>query len=448
MSPESLTIHPPPIAWRHLLHHNTSPQATQLRRELDLPTDRPIIMTGHQPEFWHPGILAKYLAADAASAALNACPVWLFVDQDRPDSVPLHFPAVGNAITTERPALSVGTLTIRERTPPTSPRDPAPLVAAQLATLLSTLARHHSAPTLSHQIAATLADLARPYLALPHPTIFATQLSRTTLFRELVAQMARDPERCIRTYNAAAARHPSANIRPLTASDIQDRWELPLWHLPPHRPRTHVYAEDLPAIPPHELAPKALFMTGLLRLAACDLFIHGTGGAGSTDVSPPPDAHDGYDLITEEWFRDWLGQPLAPMTLVTATRYLPLADGPIPTPADLARARWLAHHARHSPLLLRDPDAALAKQHIVDQIELLPRHTRARADLFRRLHAALADYRQQHSPELSSLSTSAAETAAQLAQRDILFNRTWPFPLYPDPVLSSLRDDVRRSFGQ
>jgi hypothetical protein len=434
--PESLTFRPAPSTWRALIHHNTSAQTTQLRHELDLPTDLPIIMSGHHPDFWHTGVLSKYLAADAASAALGAHPVWLFVDQDRADSIGLRYPARSNG------TLTVGTATVRERKPPPTPRDAIDEVVPQLQFLLGTFARHTSVPDLSHQLASTLSDLIKPYTTVPHSNIFATTLSRTTLFKELVAQMAKDPERCITTYNAAAANHPTAGIRPLTASDIQDRWELPLWHLPEGKPRRHVYAEDLASIPPHELAPKALFMTGLMRLATCDLFIHGLGAAESNNP-----AHEGYDFITEEWFKTWLGVQIAPIALVTATRYLPLADGPIPTDADVALARWLAHHARHSPMLLRDPDAALAKQRCVDQLELLPRRSRTRADTFRRLHAFLETYRHDHAAELQLLESTANTTAARHAERGILFDRTWPFALFPDPALQALSTEIRAGFS-
>jgi hypothetical protein len=79
-----LTIRPPAPEWAALLKHNDSAQATRFRRELGLPTGKPLIMTGHQAEFWHTGILAKYLAADAAAGALGADVAWLVVDQDRP----------------------------------------------------------------------------------------------------------------------------------------------------------------------------------------------------------------------------------------------------------------------------------------------------------------------------------------------------------------------------
>ena len=51
------------------------------RRELGLDTSRPIIATGHQTLLWHPGILVKYLAADAVARAEDFATANLIVDQ-------------------------------------------------------------------------------------------------------------------------------------------------------------------------------------------------------------------------------------------------------------------------------------------------------------------------------------------------------------------------------
>src|SRR5215213_3876168 len=56
-------------------------------------SSRPLIITGHQPEFWHPGILAKYLAADAAARVVGGDVLWVVVDQARPSSVWVPYPA-------------------------------------------------------------------------------------------------------------------------------------------------------------------------------------------------------------------------------------------------------------------------------------------------------------------------------------------------------------------
>ncbi len=40
-------------------------------------------MTGHQSGFWHPGILSKYIAADAVASAIDGASAAVVVDHDR-----------------------------------------------------------------------------------------------------------------------------------------------------------------------------------------------------------------------------------------------------------------------------------------------------------------------------------------------------------------------------
>ena len=393
-------------------------------------------MTGHQAEFWHAGILAKYLATDAASIALNAQPTWLVVDQDRAETATLRYPTqTDNQLTT-----ATATITTRNAPAPTST---LPAIQERLQHVIATYQQQLATP-LPHRIAATLAALMQPYLSQPAPTsrsLFATELWRTKLFQTLITKMQQDPAACITAYNVAARKHPSAGIRPLIADDIQDRWELPLWHLPSGKKRTHVYAEMLASIPVSELAPKALFMTGLMRLAACDLFIHGTGGGGE-------DSHEGYDLITEEWLKKWLGaERLAPMAVVTATRYLPLSPEPPPSADQVARADAAAHRARHSPELLGDHADEVRKQSLVHAIAAAPRHSHLRADTFHEMHRLLDTVRRTHAPALEELDQAAEHLKARWAERDIVFNRTWPFALYPAESLHSLGSQIHNEFG-
>jgi hypothetical protein len=249
--------------------------------------------------------------------------------------------------------------------------------------------------------------------------------------------MAREPERCIGAYNAAAAAHASAHIRPLVADPVQDRWELPLWRLGTGGERHHVFAEDLPAIPLDRLAPKALLMTGLLRLAGCDLFIHGTGGGGVDEE------HGGYDRITEDWLRAWLGADAsgpAPVTVATATLTLPLDVAPPPSRADVAHAVWLAHHARHNPLALGD--AAHEEQRCASLGRLNAAEPHERPRFFRELHEVLDRYRLSRASGLDELARAAATLRARLGDAAILADRTWAFPLYPREQLETLRDRV------
>jgi hypothetical protein len=451
---QALAVRPAAGAWGSLLRHDTSAQATTMRRELGLPVDRPLIMTGHQVEFWHPGILAKYMAADAAARTLGAGTAWILVDQDAQPTVQVRYPArdaEGRLVVRTREYSAAGAS-------PLSPHDDiAPLVAAGLANIEEAMSRHRDEPVLVRRAAGALRDLMMPLLSDEPACIFATELGKTTLFGALVERMRQDPEQLCATYNAAVARHPSAGVRSLVVNEVQDRYELPLWHITPAGARQRMYAELLDEVPAEALAPRALLMTGLLRLAACDLFIHGTGGGGADE------AREGYDRVTEEWLIAWLDMPresLAPATVVTATLRLPLSERPLPTRAEVAQSTWRAHHARHDPASIGDRGGAEYKRMLVASLSAMRREadgeggrgaggaSRERALLFERLHDFLSAYREQHRDELAGLALEAGHLRRRLEESAILLDRTWPFPLYPGSSLQELRARIDEAFAQ
>src|SRR6185436_10632979 len=102
-------------------------------------------------EFWHTGILSKYLVADAASVALGAQPAWLVVDQDRAESISIPYPRRTDG------KLTIGTATVRERTPPITSGPAEGDIQQRLNAILATL--HGKIGSLSHRVAATLDDL-------------------------------------------------------------------------------------------------------------------------------------------------------------------------------------------------------------------------------------------------------------------------------------------------
>jgi hypothetical protein len=433
------TLAPDPTSWASRLRLNATSDARAARGALNLSTTQSIVMSGHQATVWHPGILAKLFAADALAARLNAQVAWLVVDQDRASTISIRYPRLH----------ADGRLAVGEFAwPGESPRaDAHPLVAANLRAMLDALERTGDERSIARRVARATMDLASPYLRAQPALIFASDLAAAPPFVALVERMKRDPEACIEAYNAAVRAHPDAGVRPLTANAVQDRFELPLWHLPASQPgvRHHVYAEDLDGIPASELAPKALLMTALVRLHACDLFIHGTGGAGD-------ESHEGYDRVMEDWLAKWLGaegmRNLAPAVLATATRTLPLSDDPIPSAGDLAGAVWRAHHARHVPLTLGDRETELRRRELVRLIAATPRRPRAqRLSLYRSLQRLLEEYRQRHASDLDRLRHTAESLKARLDEAPILADRTWPFPLYPDAVLRELRAQIESCFA-
>jgi hypothetical protein len=438
---ESLTIDPAPKRWAELLAQRTS---------------RPlVIMVGHQAEFWHPGILAKYFAANAAAKSLaragrEVAVHWLVVDQDSNDPSRIAFPAraegglakvlwkvpfqdggtasngFGDTPTAALPPLNASTI-------PDGASPALACVETGLARIAESLRAHAREPNAASQVASVLRDLLAPY-ARPNDTLYGSQLFRLGVFPELIERMRSDPAACTRAYNAAVALHPHAHVRALI--DEPGRTELPLWRMPekPGQPRRPVFAADLPNIDPSHLAPRALLMTAIVRLGHCDLLIHGTGGGL-------------YDKITEAWLSRWLpGRTLAPTAVVTATRLLPFDIKP-PSPEAIAKARWLAHHARHDPALLGDAPAAERKQQILHDL----RTARSRGHLpaleFGDLCALLTQVRQAHAPQLAALQSAATDALHQRELAEIVYERTWPFPLYPEEAIRELKSSIDAAFA-
>jgi hypothetical protein len=439
---------PAPELWRGMMRDHWSiarddPRSLHFRSQVGLPVDRPIVMTGHQPLMVHPGVLAKYLAASALADRDSAHAAFLVVDQDETDpgafEVPDNSPKGELIRRTVRilPAppdgVPAGCHPAQQAAAIELPHSDWPFVRDGLNSIADAFNAHKAANSLAEQSAQASFELMRP-LGIEGTALFATRLARTDLFRELIERMQRNPVEFVERYNAAVAAHPEAKMAPLIMSSAADRYELPLWALGWDAPRRRVYEEDLCDIPTESLAPRALFMTLLVRLAGCDLFIHGAGGWI-------------YDRITEQLSREWLGEELAPMCLATATVTLPLLDAPPPDEADVARAKWIAHHAAHDPASLGDPDAAHGKAGRLHEIAELPRRSPERAAAFRAMHAELAVTRAAHRDELERLRADARETAALSAAASVALDRTWAFPLYPAPLLRELRERIAGGFA-
>jgi hypothetical protein len=439
----SLVIDPPGSDWPALLaRRREHPFTESLRDQLGLPLGVPIVMVGHEPVFWHAGILAKYLAAHAAAPRLGASPAWLVVDHDQVGPIDVRCPIVEKGmvrvarIVLSRPdALD---LPANQRPPIADPTPlerladahPDPTLADGLRRIADALREARSASNLAEHIADALESLIEPLIPRA-PTIFASALSRTDAFAELVRRMFDDPERCVRAYNDACAAHPHAGVRPLELA--RDRIELPLWLIRPGAPRRRVFARQ-PHPPAEALAPRALFMTGLLRLAACDLFIHGRGGIA-------------YDRVTTRWFADWLGEEaLAPTPLVTATLLLSMTGIDPEDGGEARKARWRAHAARHNPALVGDP-AADEKRSLLAAIARAPRRSAARLDAYRRMHALLAEYRRRRDADLIELDRRADRLSERARATAALLDRTYPFPLHGPAALAALRDAIAQEFA-
>lgn len=425
---------PPSPAWQ-FRQSALSPAQVRFREQLGVDPARAVVMSGHQAEVWHPGIAAKWFAMRAVAQATGAQAVWVVVDQDANDPTRIAYPTADlrrrtlGAASHTRP-----TGTQPPHPPPGMPDDCAEPAREGLSRLLAALASHTGAGTLAQQHTLAVRDLLGP-LADGVTTIYATDLARTDLFRGF-ADSLRSEKAITDAYNRSiAATGRAGGTRPLGEDPERGR-ELPLWRLHPSGARLAVFSQDPPAV----LAPKALLLTALYRIAGCDLFIHGLGGGV-------------YDRVTDHWLALLRRQGslsalvgasparTAPTCVVTATRFLPLASAPLPTPEAVAYTAWLAHRARFDPLVVGDRAGAAAKAVLLHAVQTAPSRE-ARLHAYRELHAALDAHRVAHADSITHLDALAATARTARGAAAVRFDRTWPFPLYGSGAIHALAEEV------
>jgi len=428
---QRVMLRPDPDRWRSALEStNKAEQARTFRRELGLPADVPIVMSGHQAGFWHAGILAKRYALEACAEASGAHAAWLVVDHDTNDAGAVRYPAKESERLADRvwrlaPAGAAPTGKLESVSPAELPGDAAEdFVREGLGAIYDAL---KPADSLAAQIHAAVESLAH---AGDVSTVFSTKLAQTALFGELLEYIASDPERCREAFNEAVK---GTTIRPLMPGD------LPLWDLSgPVRRR--VRDGDLETIDRQSLAPTAILQTMLLRAAGCDLFIHGTGGGGTGDG-------EGYENATARWHASWSPplDALAPIAVATATMTLPLAGGAgVPSEQEVSELVWRAHHVRHEPQTTADKNR---KRALLEEIEHAPRNSAARNELFRALHELLEEHRRSSAGAIARADQAAEDARARQRDAELINDRTWPFPLHPAASLGALRKEIRSCFG-
>ena len=406
-------------------------ESASFRGSLGLSTDQPVVMTGHQAEFWHAGILTKYLAADAiarrsSGAGSPVSVAWCVPDHVAETPGAVAYPA--HALDNGEGRWTRATIDLFDEQ---AGEDASPAVGSALDSVRAVLREAGGTKDADRQIEAQ-SRLLRDRLGLSPdaPPVLASTLHTTLLFRGLIERMRSEPDACVGAYNDAASALPDAGVRQLTTG--VGRTELPLWRIDDAGRSHAVFLDDLDDTPFDRVRPRALLFTGLLRAHACDLFIHGTGGGV-------------YDRVTERWLRDWLGWTLAPAGVATATLTLDLGV-PDVSRTDLRRARWRAHHARHNPAALGESDALTAlqrrKQGYLERIAETPRGERD--PLYFEMHAMLEEARTAHARELGALDERVRTIESALADRAIARDRTWAWFLHSDEDLVGLREAIDR----
>lgn len=403
MNAPAVELDPPAHTWAELVEFDPE-RHSDARAQFGLPTDRPIVMAGHQGGFWHAGIAAKLFAARSLANRIGGAVVWLVIDTDDTKPTELRLPTRDDTGTLIDRVIRV------DRDDPNHPRAREAVTSYE---------RHSD--IASPELRATLATI--DALQADKPSIVrSSQLSETGAFRTLVDHFRADASVARDEYNEAIAAHPNSGMAELHGDQV------PFWRVTPSGARLPALECDLDGT----LWPRALATTGVVRESLCDLFIHGTGGRA-------------YEPINDHWLGTSLGWRLAPFVTATATVRLRF-EGETVTEADAQTAAWRAHHARHHPRLLGDDTAQAARSELVDRIAQLPRGDSGRHDLFARLHELLDDTRNRHADRLAELESTASDLTRRASERKLREDRTWPVVLHDPANLAMLRDTIDASF--
>lgn len=470
----------------------------ELRRNLRarLRLDRgPLIITGHQAEFYHAGVFAKNIAADWLARGLSGCAAFLMVDADTPKTTTVRYPAgSGDALRiAHAPIPGCDPHLGFEFQPPQAQSswrsffdllsnaepnaEARPL--AEFARTFVASAHEYDKVSYCDGIELAFADLEVRLGLGPIRYLRTSYLTAESEFGTFAAAMLLAPEACATAYNAAqqefrVAHRVRTAARPVPPLiQVEDRWELPLWIVRTGGPRQRLFVTsrndrvalfadhvEIAEIPHAALRravdggaftelhaadwhfrPRALTLSAIARLLLADLFIHGIGGAK-------------YDEVTENWIRRWLGVELAPLCCVTATLRLPLArngDARRRLAQDRKRLRDAAYNPQRYfpdlPTALLERRAAL----IAASDELRRRGSRdrtARHRIYREIRALNSELVRAGASAFAGLESEVSHQQKRLLQHQIENDREYFVGLHPREELEQLLRAIRAGLAE
>ncbi|MBP7933198.1 MAG: hypothetical protein KA354_01005 [Phycisphaerae bacterium] len=458
----------------------------RVRAELGLDTTRLTIACGHQPAFVHPGVWAKHLAVSHFARSRGVAGIDFVVDNDAPPSPNVVVPGIGTdgRCTTHAipfmgeamagaayegwPGLGPAELTVAgERL-----RSAMGHLYGQslLGEYLEGWANHATNPNREPDDDLVTGHLAgRAQIDASFRANLPEHRVSHTFGGPFVADLLLNAERFAAAYNAALAeyrgrygvRSPNRPLPDLARDGDQIETALWIYQLRQRRRRLwvirrgdtiHLMAGQtcvgtvaeralqvnpdaaLAELRPWLIRPRALALTLWIRLLACDLFIHGIGGAK-------------YDRIADGIIRTYCQCEPPAYACVTATLRPPLPRQPA-SAGDLARARLHIRDLRFNPQrYLENAPADLLRQ----RESLIGQSTQVRLARGNRLtrRQVFSDIRTLNERLIASqpglernCQTRVEQLQLDLASNKVADNREFFYALQPPARLTWLAERV------
>ena len=396
-----------------------------------------MVVTGHQCQWFHPGIVAKTMLAERLAQRLGGLALNIMADSDLPKTTDLLLP-----ITTS------GTLTIKRLGIPLAdgrwPMEHQPALSPQAISRLLQELTPCSQDALLGRAVATLIEpirtaaqraqsLAQFFTVLNHELLEpiglrwlelpASRMAQSQTFTAFVADMLLQAPRVHHCYNQALATFRTAHgikdhARPMadlaTGDGVGQYHESPFWLFRKGQPRAPLFVRqsddelwlsdgqrDVLALSSGELThdpnapiamlgrltdagvairPRAITLTMFVRLFLADTFIHGIGGAL-------------YDQVTDTFIERFHHIAPPAFACVSATMRLPLrhADQADELLLELRDARRRLRDWRFNPQRYLDddapssvaadrPDKAWLEDHLASRLAAIAQSNRLRAE--------------------------------------------------------------------
>ena len=491
--------------WRKIARRDVMNLSRSYHEKLNLPipnypSEAPLLVTGHQPGFFHGGILAKYLLLDSLARSTGGAALNLVADSDLPRHIALRIP------TTHDDGFVVQEMTFPSIDPHV-PLEYQPLPnAAEFHSFLETLQNLEAAESVDTSIkylvgvldnlypqAQTLTDLLvllnqhwAAILTMQWFDLPISHMAQSSAFLIFAADLILRAEQVRYCYNMSLRQyrhvHKIRNVtQPLPelqgSEDPAEAQELPLWIFSPNRPRQPLFVQthknmvilktgktEFAQLPKDKLSqsdqavallieileqarmqirPRALSLTAFVRLFLADYFIHGIGGAR-------------YDHVTDEFIRQFYQIDPPSFGTATATVYLPIARG-----RDRSEAMEKVRHARtqwrdlnYNPQRyvaegtdrLSDSESEHLKKLISEREKAIRTSDRLRRDggdsshrrrIFHTIHRLNADILALLPGLRQNFSQQLARAESQATQAGITHDREYFFGLIPTEDLKN-----------
>ena len=328
----------------------------RIRHRVAETADRAVIVTGHQPDFFHAGVWAKQVIAARLAEAVNGVAVNLVVDNDAPAQTAIDVPSVHHE------GVRIEAINYAHW-PAGAAFEDIPAADTDAAVTLAGMVRHALGD--ERFAASVLPDFFDTYSVAASRWVDQVVAARravddklgihvvdravsTVWCGPLMGELILNARRFAVAYNEALAEYRTRfdvrqPTRPLPDLGIDDeRCELAMWAYRPGQARRRMFVSDtlralelfagderiarlnvdrisdwkalcceLEQTSPWRVRPRALTLTLWARLFLADLFIHGIGGAK-------------YDRITDDIIRRYFRVEPPAMACVSATLRLNL----------------------------------------------------------------------------------------------------------------------------